>query len=742
MSSRTEDNRLLRGAGQFMENIELDDAACVSFVRSTSARAKILSIDTGPALEQPGVIAVFTAADIDLDPFPSPVPANNQQMLRPWIADKAVRYVGEIIAIVVSDAVKEGIDAAELVVVEYEDLDPIISTEDAVADLVLVDENTPTNISLELTTGNDESLFDDCEVVVKQRIVNNRVAPCPIESRGAISRWDGSSLQQWSTTQSAHAVRDGLCRVFELSPENVRVVVPDVGGSFGAKRGLSPPEVLTAWVARKIKGAARWHENRTEAMLDLGHGRDQIQYAELGGDQEGNLKAFRARVIQNSGAYPDVGSFLPRMLGVMGAGPYAIENVEVSSQSVLTNTPPLLAYRGAGRPESTTMLERMMDLYSYEIAVDPAELRRKNLFTESEVGIPTATGVVYDSGDYQGALESILETVGYNDLREIQRERRSEQQSIQLGMGISSYVEITNPGEEGEYGCAEFLDSGHLVIKTGSVAQGHSHATGYRELVSRSLGIDASQIDVVYGDTALVPRGTGTGGSKSTQIGGSALHLACEALIDQGRERSAELLEANIDDVVFDATSAQFHVVGTPSIMVTWADLNQSGLLKAEADYVANGATFPFGAHFCLVEVDLETGEVKILRYLALDDCGHTLSHSIVEGQVHGGVVQGIAQALFEEFKYDEYGNPLTTNFADYAIPAAADLPRIERIHQETPTDRNPLGVKGIGEAPTIGSPAAVQNAVIDAVSHLGVRHIDMPLTPDRVWSAIQEATN
>jgi carbon-monoxide dehydrogenase large subunit len=742
MSSRTEDNRLLRGAGQFMENIESDDAAYISFVRSTSARAKITSIDTGAALEQPGVIAVFTAADVDLEPFPSPIPANNQQMLRPWIAGKAVRYVGEIVAIVVSDTLKQGIDAGEFVVVEYDDLYPVVSPEDAVTDVVLVDEKALTNISLELTTGSDESLFDDCEVVVKQRIVNNRVAPCPIESRGAISRWDGSSLQQWSTTQSAHAVRDGLCRIFGLAPENVRVVVPDVGGSFGAKRGLSPPEVLTAWVAQRIKGAARWHENRTEAMLDLGHGRDQIQYAELGGDQEGNLKAFRARVIQNAGAYPDVGSFLPRMLGVMGAGPYAIENVEVTSQSVLTNTPPLLAYRGAGRPESTTMIERMIDLYSYEIAIDPAELRRKNLLTESALGIPTATGVIYDSGDYPAALESILQAVGYNNLREKQQERRSVQHSNQLGIGISSYVEITNPGEEGEYGCAEFLDTGRLVIKTGSVAQGHSHATGYRELVSRRLGIDAHQIDVVYGDTALVPRGTGTGGSKSTQIGGSALHLACESLIDQGRERSAELLEANIDDVIFDAKSAEFRVVGTPAIVVTWSDLNQSELLKGEADYVANGATFPFGAHFCLVEVDLETGAIEILRYLALDDCGHTLSHSIVEGQVHGGVVQGIAQALFEEFKYDEYGNPLTTNFADYSIPAAADLPRIERIHQETPTDRNPLGVKGIGEAPTIGSPAAVQNAVIDAVAHLGVRHIDMPLTPDRVWSAIQEATD
>lgn len=741
MAPRTEDNRLLRGAGQFMENIALDDAAFISFVRSTSARAKIVSIDTYDARQHPGVLAVFTAADVDLKPFPSPVPANNQEMLRPWIADESVRYVGEIVAIVVSETNEQGVDAAELVIVEYDDLEPVIDPEQAVTDLDLIDERTSTNISLELTTGDADSLFDNCEVVVAQRIINNRLAPCPIEGRAAISHWDGSLLEQWSTTQSAHAVRDGLCRIFGLEPESVRVVVPDVGGSFGAKRGLSPPEVLTAWVARKIKRTVRWHENRTESMLDLGHGRGQIQYAELGGDQDGNLKAFRAKVIQNAGAYPDVGSFLPRMLGVMGAGPYSIENVEITSQSVLTNTPPLLAYRGAGRPESTTMLERMIDLYSYETAIDPAVLRRKNLFTENQLGYPTATGVVYDTGDYLGALESILGAVDYDNLRALQQERRHIEHPKQLGLGISSYVEITNPGEEGEYGCAEFLDTGRLVLKTGSVAQGHSHATGYRDLASRMLGIDASQIDVLYGDTDLIPRGTGTGGSKSTQIGGSALHLACEALIEQGRQQSAELLEANIDDVVFDPKAAEFRVTGTPAITVTWAELNQSELLKGEADYVANGATFPFGAHFCLAEVDLETGEIEIIRYLALDDCGHTLSHSIVEGQVHGGVVQGIAQALFEEVRFDEYGNPLTTNFADYSIPAAADLPQIERIHQETPTDRNPLGVKGIGEAPTIGSPAAVQNAVVDALAHLGVRHIDMPLTPDRVWSAIREAT-
>ncbi|MEC9089654.1 MAG: xanthine dehydrogenase family protein molybdopterin-binding subunit [Actinomycetota bacterium] len=741
MAPRTEDNRLLRGEGQFMENLPTDSAAFVSFVRSTSARAKIVSIDTHDAQQHPGVLAVFTAADVDLKPFPSPVPANNQDMLRPWIADEAVRYVGEIVAIIVSETNEQGVDAAESVIVEYDDFEPIVDPEQAATDFDLIDDTVATNISLELSTGNDDALFDDCEVVVAQRIINNRLAPCPIEGRAAISHWNGSLLEQWSTTQSAHVVRDGLCRIFELEPQNVRVVVPDIGGSFGAKRGLSPPEVLTAWVARKMGRTVRWHENRTESMLDLGHGRGQIQYAELGGDQDGTLKAFRARVIQNAGAYPDVGSFLPRMLGVMGAGPYSIKNVEITSQSVLTNTPPLLAYRGAGRPESTTMLERMIDLYSHETAIDPAVLRRKNLFPENQLGTPTATGVIYDSGDYLGALESVLKAVNYDNLRSLQQERRHSKHSKQLGLGISSYVEITNPGEEGEYGCAEFLDTGRLMLKTGSVAQGHSHTTGYRVLASTMLGIDVNEIDVVYGDTDLVPRGTGTGGSKSTQIGGSALHLACEILIEQGREQSAELLEANIDDVIFDAKSAEFHVAGTPAITVTWADLNKSGLLKGEADYVSNGATFPFGAHFCLAEVDVETGDVTIIRYLALDDCGRTLSPSIVEGQVHGGVAQGIAQALFEEVQFDEYGNPLTTNFADYSIPGATELPQIERIHQETPTDRNPLGVKGIGEAPTIGSPAAVQNAVVDALAHLGVRHIDMPLTPDRVWSAIQEAT-
>ncbi len=341
MTPRTEDNRLLRGEGQFMENLPTDSAAFVSFVRSTSARAKIVSIDTHDAQQHPGVLAVFTAADVDLKPFPSPVPANNQDMLRPWIADEAVRYVGEIVAIIVSETNEQGVDAAESVIVEYDDFEPIVDPEQAATDFDLIDDTAATNISLELSTGNDDALFDDCEVVVAQRIINNRLAPCPIEGRAAISHWNGSLLEQWSTTQSAHAVRDGLCRIFELEPQNVRVVVPDIGGSFGAKRGLSPPEVLTAWVARKMGRTVRWHENRTESMLDLGHGRGQIQYAELGGDQDGTLKAFRARVIQNAGAYPDVGSFLPRMLGVMGAGPYSIKNVEITSQSVLTNTPPI-----------------------------------------------------------------------------------------------------------------------------------------------------------------------------------------------------------------------------------------------------------------------------------------------------------------------------------------------------------------------------------------------------------------
>ncbi|MBK02464.1 MAG: carbon monoxide dehydrogenase [Acidimicrobiaceae bacterium] len=739
--SRAEDDRLLRGAGRFMENIAPDDAVFVSFVRSTVSRARIVGIDPTEAREHSGVIAVFTGADVDLKPFTSPVPANNQSMLRPWIATSRVRYVGEIVAIVVSESAKQSADASELVVMEYEPLEALVDPEEAATDTDLLDEMVPTNASLVLSTGEDETIFDDCEIVVSQRLVNNRLAPCPLENRGAVARWDGPRLEQWSTTQSAHVVRDGLARIFELEPDNVRVVVPDVGGSFGAKRGLSPPEVLTAWVAKQVDRPARWHEGRTEAMIDLGHGRGQIQYAELGGDSDGTLKAFRARVFQNAGAYPDVGSLLPRMLGVMGAGPYGLEKVEIHSRSVLTNTAPLLAYRGAGRPESTTMLERMMDIYSHEIEMDPAELRRKNLITKSEMSSATASGAMYDSGDYPQALESVLEAVDYESLRTEQRRRREAGDVLQLGLGISSYVEITNPGEEGEYGSVEFLDTGRVLVKTGSVAQGHSHSTAYRLLVSEMLGVAVDEIDVVYGDTGLVPRGTGTGGSKSIQIGGSALFMSSEILIEHGREVSAGLLEANLDDVVFEAEFARFYVDGTPAIFLTWADLREHGAMEAEADYVAQSATFPFGAHFCLVEVDLETGEVQILRYLALDDCGRALSRVMVEGQVHGGVAQGIGQALFEEFQYDQDGNPLTTNFADYAFAGAPDLPPIGRLHQETPTQRNPIGVKGIGEAPTIGSPAAVQNAVIDAVAYLGVRHADMPLTPNRVWSAIQKVT-
>ncbi len=724
-----------------MENIAPDEAVFISFVRSTVARARIVAIDPIEAREQSGVVAVFTGADVDLKPFTSPVPANNQLMLRPWIAVSHVRYVGEIVAIIVSESANQAADASELVVVDYEPLDAIVDPEEAATDNDLLDEAVPTNASLVLSTGEDEAIFDDCEIVISQRLINNRLAPCPLENRAAVARWDGSHLEQWSTTQSAHVVRDGLARIFGLEPDDVRVVVPDVGGSFGAKRGLSPPEVLTAWVAKQVNRPARWHEGRSEAMIDLGHGRGQIQYVELGGDSDGTLKALRATVLQNAGAYPDVGSVLPRMLGVMGAGPYGLEKVEIHSRSVLTNTAPLLAYRGAGRPESTTMLERMVDIYSHEIKMDPAEVRRKNLIPEKEMSSTTASGAIYDSGDYPQALESILEAVDYESLRTEQRRRRAAGDVMQLGLGISSYVEITNPGAEGEYGSVEFLDNGRVLIKTGSVAQGHSHSTGYRFLASEMLGVGIDEIDVVYGDTDLVPRGTGTGGSKSTQIGGSALFMACEIMIQRGREVSAGLLEANLDDVVFEVECAHFYVAGTPAIFLTWGDLREHDVMEAEADYVAQGATFPFGAHFCLVEVDLETGKVQILRYLALDDCGRALSRVIVEGQVHGGVAQGIGQALFEEFQYDEDGNPLTTNFVDYAFAGAPDLPPIGRLHQETPTQMNPIGVKGIGEAPTIGSPAAVQNAVIDAVAYLGVRHVDMPLTPNRVWSAIQKAT-
>lgn len=746
---RTEDPRFLTGGDQFIDNLQVAGALHVVFVRSTIAHARIESTDAADARRAPGVVAVVTGADVDLTPA---VPAQwaNQAMVRPWLAREVVRYVGEPVAAVVATTRAEAVDAAELVVVDYDPLPPLVDPAAALAGEVLLHPDAETNVAFATPSRDDPDRFAGCDVVVQQRIVNQRVAPCPLEVRAAIAVWEDGRLTQWACTQNPHATRDGLADALGLPPDAVHVRTPDVGGGFGAKEGTYPEEVLVAWLARRLERPVRWVETRSESMLGLGHGRGQVQEVTLGGTRDGRLLAYELRVLQDAGAYPMGGAVLPVMTRRMAPGTYDIAKVDVRIDSVVTTTLPVVAYRGAGRPEATAAIERTLDRFAAEIGADPADVRRRNLVPDDAFPFTTPTRATYDSGRYGEALERVLEAAGYDALRAEQRARRERGDRTLLGIGLSCYVEITNPVREPEYGSVEVQPDGRAIARTGTSAHGQGHATSFAMLVSDRTGIPMDRIEVRHGDTDDVPRGHGTGGSRSLQVGGSAIVGATDVLVERAREIAADLLEAATDDIVLDRETGAFHVAGTPAITRTWAEVATAATTAAddpdapflaEFDFAPEGVTFPFGAHVAVVEVDAETGHVTLVRHVACDDAGTIVNPVIVEGQVHGGVAQGAAQALFEEVVYDADGNPLTTSLLDYAFPSAAELPGIERIPMETPTPLNPLGAKGVGESGTIGSTPAVQNAVVDALAHLGVRHLDMPCTPERVWRAIRDAS-
>jgi len=744
---RREDPKFLTTGGVYVADLPFSGAAAVAFVRSSVAHARLGPVDADEARGAPGVVAVFTSADVDLAPLPPDMGMLNQQMTRPLLADGVVRYVGEAIAMVVAETAAQAADAAELVAVDYEPLPVVVDPEEALKDEVLLFPDVGTNNCFSLHFGSDDSFFDGCEVVVAQRIVNQRVAPCPLEVRSSAAEVgpDGRIVLTTST-QSAHGVRDAVAKALGLSEDQVRVVAPDVGGGFGAKGGSYPEDVLVCWAARRLGRPVRFVETRSESMLGLGHGRGQVQYAELGGSRDGTVSAYRLRIVQDAGAYPAIGGILPFLTRMMASGVYRIEKVEFNSDSVVTNTVPMTAYRGAGRPEATAALERMMDVFAAEIGMDPAELRRRNFVAPDAFPYTTPTATTYDVGDYGKALDLVLEMAGYGGLREEQRRRRAEGAGRQLGIGVSSYVEVTNGGPSGEYGAVEVRPDGSAIVRTGTSPHGQGHHTAWSMLVSEQLGIPMDQIEVVHGDTDVVPRGVGTFGSRSLQAGGVAVHQAAVEVVDKAKQLAADLLEADPADLVLDTTVGEFHVAGTPAISKGWGDLAAASLeregapLMAEVDFEAPGPSFPFGSHVAVVEVDTETGEVELVRHVAVDDAGRILNPLLAEGQQHGGIAQGAAQALLEEFVYDGDGNPLTANLADYSFASAAELPRFETAFTETPTPINVLGAKGIGESGTIGSTPAVQNAVVDALFHLGVRHVDMPTTPQRVWQAVNDA--
>jgi carbon-monoxide dehydrogenase large subunit len=751
---RKEDPKLLTSGGEYVDDVRLAGALHATYVRSTMAHGRITTIDAGEAAAAPGVVAVVTGDEVAeaLGAFPHDMDALNQDMRRPWLATDTVRYVGEAVAVVVSETRATGEDAAELVLVDYEPLPVVVDAEEALADgAVLLHEAAGTNVAFHIHKGRRSADFDGCDVVVRQRIRNQRVAPCPLEMRAAAARWeDDGRLTHWASTQGPHSVRDALARVYGIEPEQVRVITPDVGGGFGAKGSSYPEELLLAWLARRVGAPVRWAETRSESMVNLGHGRGQVQDVEIGGTRDGRILAYRMRVVQDAGAYPRMGAVLPFMTRMMLTGCYDIPSAEFTADAVVTNTTPTVAYRGAGRPEAAAAVERAVDLFAAEVGMDPAEVRRVNLVAPDRFPFTAPMGTTYDSGDYAAALSAVLAAGDYDGLRAEQAQRRAAGSRLALGVGLSTYVEITGGGPSQEYAAIDVRPDGSVLARTGTSPHGQGHVTAWAMLIRDRTGIPLDRIDVVHGDTDVVPQGGVTGGSRSLQVGGVAMHEAAGSLVDEARRRAAELLEAAVEDVVLDVERGAFHVAGTPAVARSWAEVasaptgdgdgDGSGPLAVEHVFRSQGATFPSGAHLAVVEVDLDTGHVRLVRFVAADDAGRILNPLLAAGQVHGGLAQGIAQALLEEMVYDADGNPLTSTLADYAFVSACELPSFERLVVETPTPLNELGAKGIGESGTIGATPAVQNAVVDALAHLGVSHVDIPCTPERVWRAIAAA--
>jgi carbon-monoxide dehydrogenase large subunit len=742
---RKEDSRFLRGEGDYIENLALDGALTVTFVRSLLAHARIESVDTSAAAALPGV-QVLTGADVDVGPYgPPPLPGLEQRMGRPLVATDVVRFVGEIVAIVVSDDPAAGADAAERVSVEYDPLPAVVSAEHAADGTTLLFPEVGSNVAAGAGSAeHDESLFDGCDAVVSGALASQRMAPCPLEPRSAAAAvGEDGRVTAWLSTQTPHQDRFGLAGTLGIDPGQIRVVAPDVGGGFGAKM-LGVEEVIVVWLARRLGRPVRWTETRSESMVALGHGRAQEERFTIGGTRDGKVLAYRLDVLQDSGAYPGLGAFLPHLTELMASGVYAIPRIEFESRSVVTNTTPITAFRGAGRPEATQTIERALDAFAAEIGLDPAEVRRVN-FIEGTFPHKTASGATYDSGDYAGALDLALRAVDYEQLRAEQRRRRETGEGKQLGVGVSTYVEVTNGIAETEFGDVEITADGGAIVRTGSFSHGQGHETTFAMIAAERLGLPIEKVTVLKGDTDDVAKGTGTYGSKSTQIGGMAAALASETVVEQAKALAADYLEASTADVVLDQALGRFHVVGAPEPAISWVELasraaGDGRLGELRADHEFQGIpTFPFGAHVAVVEVDVETGEVELLRLVAVDDAGTLINPLLAEGQVHGGVATGVAQALFEQVRYDADGTPLTATFTGYAFPSAAELPSFEAIAMETPTPVNALGAKGIGESGTIGSTPAVHGAVLDALAPYGVRHVDLPANGENVWRALHE---
>jgi carbon-monoxide dehydrogenase large subunit len=750
---RKEDPGILEGTTQYYDDLAVAGLLHTAFVRSTVAHANIEAIDTSDATAMPGVVAVYTAADFDL-PTVHGFVMLPPTMNRPPLASEKVRFVGDIVAMVIAETKAQAMDAAETVIVDYDELPAVATIADALADdAPVIHADQGSNVANAMGTGPVEGVLDDADLVVRELIVNQRVAPVPMEPGGivAVPGTPAGGMSIWASTQGPHGVRDEIAMLLGLDPALITARNAAVGGGFGAKQGMTVEHLLVAKAALTLGRPVKWTETRSENMVAMWHGRGMVHDVELGLTRDGTITGLKVFTNAEAGAYAAIGAFLPFFTQMMAANVYVVPKVEYNWQAVITNTTPVAAYRGAGRPEAIHMMERILDIAADELGIDPVEIRRKNFIQPDAFPyMPnTGLGATYDTGEYEKALDAVLEHADYDGLRVEQQARRDRHDRVLMGIGVSSYLEISAPMVlTKEFGAVEIEDDGTVTARVGTSAHGQGHETAFSQIVADTLGVPFENVRVLHSDTDEVPRGGGTGGSRSGQIGGSALLVASQEVLAQAKRLAAHLLEASPDDIVLGDNGLE--VAGVPASKLAWADLAAAAKdparrpegaaerLQHELDFQAGGSSFPFGSHVAVVEIDSETGRTELVRHIAVDDCGTIINPLIVGGQQHGGIAQGVAQVLWEQVQYDEDGNPITANLMDYAMPSAAELPSYETYNTETPTPLNPLGAKGIGESATLGSTPAVHNAIIDALSHLGIRHIDMPCTAERVWQALQ----
>jgi len=769
---RREDPRLITGAALYTDDITLPGMLHAAFLRSPYAHAKINSIDTAEAKKAPGVAAVYTAADVEghLQPMPCAwlLPDSGLKVADyPPIAKGKVRYVGDIVAIAVAETREQAADALDLIDVDYEPLeatlDPVESSQSGAPQL---HEGIEGNQAFHWTVkgGDIDAAFANADVVVKERIVQQRLIPNAMEPRAAVAHYIRASgeLTLWNTTQNPHIARFITSGVTGIPEDRLRVIAPEVGGGFGSKIAVYPGEMLTIFCSKQLGRPVKWAETRSENYQATTHGRHHTQEVELAATKDGKITGLRATVWSAMGAYLSTAApGIPTILhGLMLSGVYDIPAVEENVYGMYTNATPVEAYRGAGRPEATFMVERMVDLLANELGMDPAEVRRRNFIPKFDDGHDVVTGLTYDSGDYPGILAKLLDHAKYDELRAEQAKAREEGRYI--GLGLATYVEICGLGPSQVAGAigfqgglweasiVRFHPSGKVHVFTGTSPHGQGEETTFAQIVSGELGVSPDDVKVVHGDTDSTPMGWGTYGSRTTAVGGAALAIAARKIREKAKIIAAHLLEAAVEDM--DYEDGNFFVKGSPDKAKTIQEIalmanvawnlpeGVEGGLEASTFYDPPNFVYPFGAHLAVVSVNPETGQVKLERYIAIDDCGPQINPTIVEGQIHGGVVQGVGQALWEEAVYDEDGQLVTGSMLDYAIPRADGLPNIEVLSTVTPSPHHPLGVKGVGEAGTIASTVAVYNAVLDALKPFGVKSVPMALTPERVWRAIEEA--